>query len=316
VFEPGLLVALRAEGYTPMAWARYVRGHLGLARARVEARPAAVRSVLATGFTLLALQFAGAAVVTVTLDAVLGRRLFILGATWLSAHCLWVLAHLGLLTDRAGRPQLRLGLPNTITLLRSLTVPWMVVSMVDGQLELGLGLYLLGAVADVADGALARRRGEVTRLGTALDPLVDVAWNSAAALGLVLAGALPYWVLVAIGVRYGLLLVGSAVIYLVRGRLRIRPTLFGKASGAAISATFVLAFLNRLLLPDPVAWRLGGLLNVAIGFLLVATIIYVVVLGLLNVRTRPHAEVGVGRVVGSVGAGHIATGADHEHGAS
>jgi len=56
-------------------------------------------------------------------------------------------------------PKLRLGLPNTITLVRSLTVPGMVLCMLDGRQHLGACLYGLGAIADVIDAYMRRIGG-------------------------------------------------------------------------------------------------------------------------------------------------------------
>jgi phosphatidylglycerophosphate synthase len=300
MFEQRLLQQLRTERYSPRAWLAYACGHLRLARREIDRRPSTVRSIHATGFTLFALIFVAAAVVAVWMDAALSRRLLLWCSLWLALHLGWVFLHLGLLADPEGRPSPRLGLPNTITLIRSLTVPAIVICLLDGRLRLGLALFAIGAVADVADGVIARRRGEVTRLGTALDPLVDMAWNSAAAFGLVVTGSLPVWVMWLVGMRYGLLLVGSAVIYFVRSSLRIQPTLFGKVSGAAISGTLVLIILIRLMVPAEAATRLNALAYVALGLLLTAAIVYVVVLGILNWRDGGEA-MATGRVIGHVG---------------
>ena len=40
-------------------------------------------------------------------------------------------------------------------------------------LDVALGLYILAGITDVIDGAIARRRGEVTSFGRVIDPFVD-----------------------------------------------------------------------------------------------------------------------------------------------
>ena len=156
MFDRDELARLKAARYRPGAWPVYVVRHFRLARRTADARPAAVRSALATAFTALALLFVSSAGVSVWIGEDLGRRLFLWSAVWLSGHCAWLLAHLGLLEDRERRPCLRLGLPNTITLIRSITTPGMVLFMQEGHLAIGFILYATGAVADVVDGALAR----------------------------------------------------------------------------------------------------------------------------------------------------------------
>lgn len=57
-------------------------------------------------------------------------------------------------------------------------------------------LLLLGAsmLTDVLDGALARWRGEETRLGEVLDPIADKLLLNASAVMLARRGVLPWWV--------------------------------------------------------------------------------------------------------------------------
>jgi cardiolipin synthase len=161
-------------------------------------------------------------------------------------------------------------------------------------------LLLAGALTDVADGVAARRLGPVTRLGVVIDPVVDIAWNTGAVLALVRAGLLPGWALGLVGVRYGLVLLGSAALYLVHATLRIRATRFGKASGAVIAAALLAVVTNRLLAPPVVAAAVGSLLELVVGFLLWGTIGYAIVLGVLNYRQPERGREPVGRVVGHI----------------
>lgn len=81
-----------------------------------------------------------------------------------------------------------LNLPNLLSLFRILLVPPLVVVLLtkfEGKEWWGLGLFLLAALMDFLDGYLARRRKEVTRLGTLLDPAADKILISAAFISLV-----------------------------------------------------------------------------------------------------------------------------------
>jgi CDP-diacylglycerol--glycerol-3-phosphate 3-phosphatidyltransferase len=72
-------------------------------------------------------------------------------------------------------------LPNYITLSRIFTVPvliWMLttprLSSDTGVKELvAVTLFILASITDAVDGALARRRGQITAMGMLLDPLAD-----------------------------------------------------------------------------------------------------------------------------------------------
>ncbi len=99
-----------------------------------------------------------------------------------------------------------LNLPNLLTICRILLVPPLVVVLLtkfDGKEWWGLGLFLLAAVMDFLDGYLARRRKQVTRLGTLLDPAADKILISAAFISLVEMDPklVPSWIVVVIIAR-------------------------------------------------------------------------------------------------------------------
>ena len=99
-----------------------------------------------------------------------------------------------------------LNLPNLLTICRILLVPPLVVVLLtkfDGKEWWGLGLFLLAAIMDFLDGYLARRRKEVTRLGTLLDPAADKILISAAFISLVEMDPklVPSWIVVVIVAR-------------------------------------------------------------------------------------------------------------------
>ena len=81
-----------------------------------------------------------------------------------------------------------LNLPNLLSTIRILLVPPLVVVLLtrfEGKEWWGLGLFLLAAVMDFFDGFIARRRKQITRLGTLLDPAADKILISAAYISLV-----------------------------------------------------------------------------------------------------------------------------------
>lgn len=306
MFKRELIEELKSRGYSPRAWPGYVHGHLRLVREVIEARPAPVRSVIAHAATQFGLLLVFALALALLGEPGLGRHVFVAGALALVFFAAWSLLHLGLLVDLGGRPLLRFGIPNALTLFRGMAGPPLVVVAAGHELALAGVIYATAALSDVADGFVARRRGPVSQLGVVMDALVDIVWNSSTVLALTLAGILPKWILLAVAVRYGLLLAGSAVLYLVNAAMHIRPTRFGKLTGFFTSGVILLVIGNRLfagagILGGARALEVESLLEVVLGFIIAATIVHAFVLGGLNLRAPGgRRERVVGRVVGRI----------------
>jgi len=99
-------------------------------------------------------------------------------------------------------------LPNSITLIRILSIPLLVwilssprFSSVNGEKELlASALFLAAAMTDGIDGYLARRREQITTMGILLDPLADKLLIAAAFIVLVQLNPslVPAWVAIVV----------------------------------------------------------------------------------------------------------------------
>jgi CDP-diacylglycerol---glycerol-3-phosphate 3-phosphatidyltransferase len=95
-------------------------------------------------------------------------------------------------------------LPNSITLIRILSIPLLIwilssgrFSSANGEKELlASGLFIAAAMTDGIDGYLARKRGQITTMGILLDPLADKLLIAAAFITLVQLNPslVPAWV--------------------------------------------------------------------------------------------------------------------------
>ena len=100
--------------------------------------------------------------------------------------------------------------PNFLTIVRIFFVPLLVAALVQQDVQivrrgivltndvLALGIFLVAAATDLLDGYLARRWGQVTTIGTLLDPIADKLLVSAALISLVQIRAIPAWMVVLI----------------------------------------------------------------------------------------------------------------------
>ena len=69
-----------------------------------------------------------------------------------------------------------LNLPNTLTVIRILLVPVVVVALLDETPNgdaIAAGVFALAALTDTLDGYIARQRDAVTTFGKLMDPIAD-----------------------------------------------------------------------------------------------------------------------------------------------
>ena len=97
-----------------------------------------------------------------------------------------------------------LNIPNTLTMLRILAVPVVVVALLaevpDGDLWAGI-VFAIAACTDGLDGYIARRRDQVTTFGKLMDPLADKLLVIAALVSLVSLDRLQAWIAMVIIAR-------------------------------------------------------------------------------------------------------------------
>jgi cardiolipin synthase len=144
-----------------------------------------------------------------------------------------------------GEPATRgrvLTIPNVVTFARLLGVPVFFYLLLVVHQDVAAAIVLgVGGTSDWVDGFLARRLGQVSRLGELLDPLADRLYIVATLLALSVRHVLPWWFTIALLAREAIL----AVLLLVLRRNGYGPPpvhYVGKA------ATFLLLIALPMLL--------------------------------------------------------------------
>ena len=100
-----------------------------------------------------------------------------------------------------------MNLPNSITVGRILLAPIFVLVLMTfpepaaHERWIVVALFVLASATDGVDGALARRRNQVTNLGKILDPIADKVLIGGALVALSALGQVPWWVTAIILVR-------------------------------------------------------------------------------------------------------------------
>jgi len=130
-------------------------------------------------------------------------------------------------------------LPNLLTLLRLLLVPFVVYFILAGRYTLGASLFGAAAFTDILDGAAARALGLKTQAGAYLDPIADKCLLSGAYLALAAAHLVPWWLVAVIFGRDIYILAAAAVVMLITPIRRFPPSVWGKVSTFVQIATAV-----------------------------------------------------------------------------
>ena len=130
---------------------------------------------------------------------------------------------------RSGVP---MNLPNYITLVRIVLIPFFINLMIYGYYRLALAVFVAACLTDALDGLIARVTNSITDLGALLDPIADKLLILSSFVTLVLLGMLPVWLVIIVVSRDVTLVLGSLVIYYLGHELKARPSFIGKSTTA------------------------------------------------------------------------------------
>jgi cardiolipin synthase len=96
--------------------------------------------------------------------------------------------------------------PNVISLIRLMGVPLFLYLLLGPHRDgLAVAVLAIGGTTDWVDGYVARRLGQVSRLGELLDPFADRLYILAALIGLTVRDVVPWWLTAALLLREAVL---------------------------------------------------------------------------------------------------------------
>ncbi len=98
-----------------------------------------------------------------------------------------------------------------------------------------LGVFVVAAISDFLDGYVAKKFNQETKLGEFLDPVADKVLLTAAILTLSLPVGLgdlrfPFWFPIIIITRDIVILIGTTIVFMMLGRVNIKPSFTGKVT--------------------------------------------------------------------------------------
>lgn len=146
-----------------------------------------------------------------------------------------------------------MNVPNLITIFRIILIPIYLLiffsNLSNRILWAGL-IFILAGISDVLDGYIARKYELTTKLGSVLDPFADKMMTFAVLISFTLGKLIPSWILIAMGIKEILLILGGVILYLFKGNQVLPANRYGKIA----TISFYAATLSIIFhLPDMVS---------------------------------------------------------------
>lgn len=147
-----------------------------------------------------------------------------------------------------------LTIPNILTFIRILAVPFFMWLTIDKKMWVAAGEYsfpiigfaimLFAAATDVVDGHIARKYNQTTALGAAIDPVADKLMHVATLICLVVIGFVHWAFLVLIFLKELLMVIGGFVV--LKYAQPIKANMAGKVASATLSLGVFLSFFHPI----------------------------------------------------------------------
>lgn len=176
----------------------------------------------------------------------------------------------GMLPDKGATG---LNLPNLLTICRFLLIPAYVVLFMNDYHGYAFLIIMVAGATDILDGYLARSRGQVTQIGTMLDPLADKTMMIVVMLTLLIKGMIP-WQAAAVLFFRDIGMIASSAFFHFRGKVTVPANSLGKLTTVFYYVVLLLVFLESSA-AIPLLWTV-------IAFSFIASLVYMAEFKSLN----------------------------------
>ncbi len=144
-----------------------------------------------------------------------------------------------------------MNVPNSLTLLRILLVPFFVGFLLYERYDYALITLALAGLTDGLDGTIARYANQRTQLGAYLDPLADKLLLTSGFITLSVLRVIPLWVVILVASRDMILMAGTLLARVTEARVDVSPTMLGKGTTVSQLAYLILVVLLVSQQKDP-----------------------------------------------------------------
>lgn len=121
-------------------------------------------------------------------------------------------------------------LPNILTIARILLLPFFATSLIYGNYQYALILFLAAAITDILDGLIARIKKQTTDFGSILDPVADKFLMITSFIVMSVYGWIPKWLTITVISRDLIVVTGWLILYFVTHNKKVEPGILGKAA--------------------------------------------------------------------------------------
>lgn len=137
----------------------------------------------------------------------------------------------------------RINIPTLLTILRIILAPVIVLAMVHQHWGSAFFWFVIAALTDTFDGALARLWNDKTVLGACLDPIADkiLLLSCFVTLAFIQSPlfAIPHWFVMLILCKESIILLGSLLLLVSRSGFTVHPTRLGKVT-TVVQISFII----------------------------------------------------------------------------
>ncbi len=138
-----------------------------------------------------------------------------------------------------------MNIPNSLTLLRIILVPVIVIFLIDGDYLGAVIIFIIAGITDGLDGFLARVLKQKTILGAYLDPLADKALLISSFITLSVLGIIPGWLAVIVISRDMVILLGISLLFIMSVPFEIKPAFISKVTTLFQILTVFLVLMSK-----------------------------------------------------------------------
>ncbi len=162
-----------------------------------------------------------------------------------------------------------MNLANKVTIARIILIPFFVSSIVYSRMDIALIFFALAIITDGVDGFIARTQNQKTQLGMILDPVADKLLLMSAFICLSIMKnvpdgiRLPPYVPIIVISRDAIIVLGSILVYVIRGSLKVSPSAVGKITTFFQMMTIVSILV--LFRQSYIVWNIAVALTVISG---------------------------------------------------